>query len=178
MVAKEGINAQRAATIFTLLREAGVTQCVECGGELSNPMEGDGGIIEGDSIASTSKRGRKGKGSTSRASTRQNSPSVPVPHPILTRCQHLFCVECFRMAVTPGWPNISPEIQTYCSVCQTALTPYDVVEVHTECLPPELTPKRKTRKREKRQTNYSITRGIQNSNNIKYIDDILMLRII
>lgn len=33
-------------------------------------------------------------------------------------------------------------------------------------------------KREKRQTNYSITRGIQNSNNIKYIDDILMLRII
>ncbi|EPT01479.1 hypothetical protein FOMPIDRAFT_1120060 [Fomitopsis schrenkii] len=148
-VAREGLNLQRASTIFALLKEAGVTQCVECGCELAGSQESlDGGLGETEGATGSGKRGRKPKASTSRASTRQNSPTAP--HPILTRCQHLFCVLCFRNSVAPGWPNIPPEIGRCCSVCQTGLSSFDVVEVNPEAAMPDAG-KKKAMKKEKRQ---------------------------
>lgn len=153
LVAREGINGHRAGMIFSLLKEAGITQCVECGAELASPLDGipgEGVLGEGDSGTGTPKRGgRKGKTPASRASTRQNSPAAP--HIIMTRCQHLFCIGCFRNCISPSWPNISFEHSRCCSVCQTALTPTDAVEVVTDSPSLELASKRKPLKREKRQ---------------------------
>ncbi|PCH33927.1 hypothetical protein WOLCODRAFT_135395 [Wolfiporia cocos MD-104 SS10] len=151
-VAREGINAQRAATIFALLKEAGVTQCVECGGELAGPMDGlpGEGALEGDGATGTSKRGRKPKVAPSRASTRQNSPTVP--QPVLTRCQHLFCISCFRNSIDLEWPNpSSDDRKRTCSICQTPLAAHDAVDVNPEIVLADLLPKKKTGKREKRQ---------------------------
>ncbi len=132
-VAREGIDAQRGAMLFALLKEAGTTQCVECQGELSASLETTNeGLAEVD--ATPGKRGRKPKasGSTSRASTRQNSPTVP--QPVLTRCQHLFCAECFRTSTFPGWPNVQPDTARACAICQTALFPHDAVQLSLDCV--------------------------------------------
>lgn len=149
-IAKDGINASRASAIFVLLRESATTQCVECGAELCtayDTAQADGGTVELDG-SSASKRGRKPKNS-SRAPTRANSPSTP--RPVLTRCQHLFCIECYRSCICPGWPKVPPETRRSCSACQTGLCPSDAVEVRPDCTLADFTAKKKAAKREKRQ---------------------------
>lgn len=150
-IEKEGINATRAYAIFALLRESATTQCVECGAELctaSDPGQTEGGATDFDA-ASAPKRGKKAKLPGSRGPTRASSPSVP--HPILTRCQHLFCLGCYRNCICPGWPNVSSDTRRSCSACQTGLSPSDAVEVNPNCTPPDTASKKKPVKREKRQ---------------------------
>ncbi|TBU34696.1 SNF2 family N-terminal domain-containing protein [Dichomitus squalens] len=155
-VAREGLDLQRGAMIFALLREAGTTQCVECQCELSASMDANNeGLAEVDAPAAPAKRGRKPKASasTSRTSTRQNSPSAP--QPVLTRCQHLFCAGCFRASTFPGWPNVQSDVHRACSICQTALLPSDAVQLNIDLAMLENVfsggTKKKAAKKEKRQ---------------------------
>ncbi|KZP31164.1 hypothetical protein FIBSPDRAFT_724894 [Athelia psychrophila] len=151
-IAKEGLNPSRATAIFALLRESATTQCVECGGELCTALDtAEGGPLDVDSSAP--KRGRKSKASTSRGPTRASSPSVP--HPILTRCQHLFCIQCYRNCICPGWPNVTADTRRSCSACQTSLGPADAVEVRPDCTSLDTATKKKPAKREKRQKGIS-----------------------
>ena len=134
-VAREGINLQRAAVIFSLLKESGTTQCVECSAELAMSADASSeGMTEVDAPSGPAKRGRKPKAAAStasRASTRQNSPALP--QPVLTRCQHLYCIECFRGTTYPGWPNVQADTQRCCGVCQQALRPCDAVLINVDC---------------------------------------------
>ncbi|KAG6911568.1 hypothetical protein DXG01_011870 [Tephrocybe rancida] len=149
-ISKDGLNAARAAAIFAILRESATTQCVECGGELCISAESQGDELDGPS---TSKRGRKGKGPASRGSTRASSPTAP--RPILTRCQHLFCLECYRNSICPGWPNVTPDTRRSCSACQTGLSPLDAFEIKPESSD-AASLKKKPQKREKRQKGASL----------------------
>lgn len=149
-IAKEGINVQRGMAIFAVLRESGTAQCVECGYELAPPLDAvkeEG--VDGDEPGP--KRGRKSKasGSNSRVPTRQNSPAIP--RPVLTRCQHLFCIECFRTCICPNWPNVPGDLHRSCSACQVGLTPLDAVELNLDASQPSSESKKKTGKRERRQ---------------------------
>ena len=150
-IEREGLNPSRAAAIVALLREAATTQCVECGEELCVSAETQQ-IIEGglclDDGPSAPKRGRKTKGTTSRASTRTNSPSTSSL--VLTRCQHLFCLACYRLCVCPGWPDVPLDIRRSCSACQTALFPQDAIQVRPDCQPQDLPLKKKPGRREKK----------------------------
>ena len=150
-IEREGLNPSRGAAIVALLREAATTQCVECGEELCVSPEtqqiSEGGVCMDDG-PSAAKRGRKTKGATSRTSTRTNSPSTSSL--ILTRCQHLFCLACYRLCVCPGWPDVSPDIRRSCSACQTGLSPQDAIQVRPDCQPQDLSSKKKSAKREKR----------------------------
>jgi len=150
-IAKEGINKERASAIFAILREAMTTQCTECGGELYAMAEGSG-AHGADSIMDPSssmpsamdrpppnKRGRKSKSQISRAPTRASSPSLNTissngPRPVLTRCQHLFCLECFRGSIYPGWPDVYPGLTRPCSACQFELGPADAVEIKPDMI--------------------------------------------
>lgn len=103
-IAKEGFNLSRATAVF---RESATTQCVECDCELcisSDVTQVDGADNDGPG-PSSNRRGRRTKGTTSRGSTRASSPNTP--RPVLTRCQHLFCLECYRHSICPGWPNVA-----------------------------------------------------------------------
>jgi SWI/SNF-related matrix-associated actin-dependent regulator of chromatin subfamily A3 len=150
-IAKEGINVSRACAIFALLRESATTQCVECGIEFcaapdNSQVDGNGALdLDGSSAP---KRGRKPKATASRGPTRANSPYAP--HPVLTRCQHLFCIECYRNCICPGWPNVPTDVKRSCSACQTALSPSDAVEVKPD-FNADTSAKKKPVKREKRQ---------------------------
>ena len=150
-ITKEGINASRASAIFALLKEAGTTQCVECGGDLGRFQDGAPGENSMDldpaCLPSAPKRGKKSKATPSRANTRPSSPSVP--RIVLTRCQHLFCLECFRQSVFPGWPAVAPDIFRSCSVCQCSLGMADAVETIAEVTAADPF-RRKTVKKEKR----------------------------
>ncbi|KAJ7900166.1 SNF2 family N-terminal domain-containing protein [Mycena olivaceomarginata] len=147
-ISRDGINASRAAAIFAILRESATTQCVECGAELcpTNDLASDAMDVDGPPAP---KRARKAKGgSSSRGPTRANSPCTT--RPVLTRCQHLFCIECYRSCICPGWPNVTPDTRRSCSACQTGLTPSDAVEIKPDAIS-DPTAKKKPPKREKRQ---------------------------
>jgi SWI/SNF-related matrix-associated actin-dependent regulator of chromatin subfamily A3 len=149
-IAKEGINVQRGMAIFAVLRESGTAQCVECGYELAPPLD----AIKEEGVESEEagpKRGRKHKasGPNSRVPTRQSSPTTP--RLVLTRCQHLFCIECFRNCICPGWPQVPSDLHRSCSACQAGLTPLDAVELNPEAAQPGPEPRKKTGKHEKRQ---------------------------
>lgn len=141
----EGFGYSRAAAVFVILCESATAQCVECGNELGVSSDLPPDTCESETQQSL-KRGRKYKSSASRSSTRANSPDTP--RPVLTRCQHLFCLGCYRNSVCPGWPNVAPDIKRVCSACQTALSPADAFEINLEAL--EYCQKKKERKQERR----------------------------
>jgi SWI/SNF-related matrix-associated actin-dependent regulator of chromatin subfamily A3 len=146
-IEREGLTHARASAIFALLRESATTQCVECGTELSTAPD----VLQNDldDNPTQAKRGRKSKGIASRGPTRANSPSS-APRPVLTRCQHLFCIECYRSCIYSGWPETAPETMQSCSACQTILKSEDAVEVKPDSAMETLT-KKKVLKKEKRQ---------------------------
>jgi SWI/SNF-related matrix-associated actin-dependent regulator of chromatin subfamily A3 len=152
-IGREGIDSARATAVFSLLREAGTAQCVECGYELGIPSdnaEGETcGPCDGD-VPGTSKRGRKPKASASKASTRQSSPSSMI-HAIMTRCQHLFCLSCFRNSSCPGWPKVPPDTKRCCGACQAPLDTRDAVDFVPDTVVTDALSKKKPAKREKRQ---------------------------
>ncbi|KAJ3989558.1 SNF2 family N-terminal domain-containing protein [Lentinula detonsa] len=144
-IEKDGLTPAYAQVIFGFLREAGMTQCVECSAELSPVGENQGE----DDVPSASKRSKKLKNASSRASTRASSPTLPKA--ILTRCQHLFCLGCYRQCVQPGWPEAfcpPTDSVSRCPACQTPLHSFDALEVKSDLLE---VPKKKPVKREKRQ---------------------------
>lgn len=149
IICKEGIDIARASALFSLLREAGTAQCVDCGFEMGIPTEDAEGEACYDDSGAT-KRGRKPKAATSRASTRQSSPSNVV-HAVVTRCQHLFCGGCFRNSCCPGSPNITTDTKRSCAVCQAPLNDNDFIDIIPSNLTSETLPKKRRGKRDKRQ---------------------------
>ncbi|KAI6162042.1 P-loop containing nucleoside triphosphate hydrolase protein [Pisolithus thermaeus] len=151
-IERDGLNSHHAAAIVMLLREAGTSQCVECGEELCTNGEReqmiDGGMGMDVDGPSAPKRGKKGRGVLSRAPTRPSSPSTF--YLVLTRCLHLFCLPCFRQCTWPGWPDVPSDACQVCSACQTGLSPQDAIQVRPDCSPQEPSPRKKTVKREKR----------------------------
>lgn len=151
-ITRDGINPERGLAVFTLFREAATTQCVECGYELCKTNE----QIESLDCDNPppAKRGRKPKNAagSSRGPTRANSPAAV--RPVITRCQHLFCLECYKHSVCPGWPSVSPDTRRACSVCNAGLTPADAVEVKADTpMACDAIVKKKPARRERRQKN-------------------------
>lgn len=160
-IIREGITVQRGSAIFNLLRESGTAQCVECGIELAPPLED----VKEESLEDDmgGKRSRKLKTSQpgSRIPTRQSSPTTS--RPVLTRCQHLFCIECFHTSICPGWPDVPQNLQRCCSACQVGLTPQDAVELSVDslnCIKKKIAPSAGGRRerRQKGQTSYMSTK--------------------
>ncbi|KAF9270038.1 hypothetical protein L218DRAFT_888354 [Marasmius fiardii PR-910] len=164
-VEKEGINEARANAIFWILREAATTQCVECGAELCTtiePTQTDGTDLD-TCPAPGAKRPRKSRNPSSRTSTRPNSPTGGTPNGgsghrvIMTRCQHLYCLSCYRSCVCMEWPNMTPDAVRPCSACQVLLHQNDALEIRSEVLSGDgsaagtvASLKKKPRKREKK----------------------------
>lgn len=152
-IAREGFNAARAAAIFAIFRESATTQCVECGCDLCVSSELNADSMDNEGPTPGNKRGRRGKVPSSRGPTRASSPNIP--RAVVTRCQHLFCIQCYRNSICPGWPNVSSDVLRSCSACQTGLSPSDSYEVKPDMVV-EGSLKKKPVKREKRQKGGSL----------------------
>jgi SWI/SNF-related matrix-associated actin-dependent regulator of chromatin subfamily A3 len=136
-IVREGITVERAAVVFSLLREAATAQCAECGCELA-PAPGEAAESPAESAAdapaaSSSKRApKKAKTTPSRGPTRASSPANT--QAVLTRCQHLFCLFCYRQSTDARWPQCSADVPKQCTVCQAWLRPVDAVIVDPDCV--------------------------------------------
>jgi SWI/SNF-related matrix-associated actin-dependent regulator of chromatin subfamily A3 len=139
-IEKHGITKDRAIRLLALLRDTGAAQCVECNAELVQPGIGglmcDGGLAGdegGSKRGGSAKRGRKPKalGPPRTPAENDDGASTPCPRPVLTRCQHLFCLPCFQRNVCPGFPKkVSAGDRAACSVCKTEISPViDAAEV-------------------------------------------------
>lgn len=175
-IARDGINISSATAIFALLREAGTAQCVECGGDLATP--GGAGLLDGSELETPQQQqpkrggGRKPKATGSRGPTRASSPTGN--RPILTKCQHLFCIECFRLSICPTWPKVGPEVHRACTACQGDLSPsFDAVEVSPDGIMPNETVKARPAKKERRQKGAGLA-GYNSSTKIKALMGDLM----
>ncbi|KAJ4485943.1 SNF2 family N-terminal domain-containing protein [Lentinula aciculospora] len=149
-IERDGLTPSHAQVIFGFLREAGMSQCVECSAELSPSGENQG---EDDAL-NAPKRPKKSKTTSSRTSTRASSPTLPKA--VLTRCQHLFCISCYRQCVHAGWPEgLYPPTQfvSPCPACQRPLHPFDALEVKFDVSDGT---KKKPVRREKRQKGQSL----------------------
>ncbi|KAF8499268.1 P-loop containing nucleoside triphosphate hydrolase protein [Russula emetica] len=147
-VTAEGITPPRAAIIFALLREAATTQCSECGVELC-PTEVTSSSYSGTDgeVNLPTKRSRKTK--VSRTNTRANSPATTqAPRPMMTRCQHVFCTQCFKRKM--NWPDDEPDVVRPCPACQNNLRLIDAVEFDVDVMSAEAVGKKKPGKRNKK----------------------------
>ncbi|KAG9118944.1 hypothetical protein FRC07_006271 [Ceratobasidium sp. 392] len=179
-IVDEGLNLSRATAVFSVLRDCGTAQCVECQAELASAPPD---AAEADALETEARRpGRKPKGAIgaaglkSQAGTRQNSPSGPVP--VITRCQHLFCIDCFRASVCPGWPKVPPNTQRPCSTCQTTLVPaVDAIQVAPDAVvsPEQMAGKEgKARSRKEPRKKGGPLQSAKHSTKIKALMDDLM----
>jgi len=126
-IAKEGINLERATAVFALLRDTSTAQCVECGMELAPNVDGPNGVdFCGDMDEVSCKKPRA---KSAMKASRANSPSPPTLHPIITRCQHLFCLFCFRNLGVPEWPCVPQDTQITCTACNCCIQASDAIEV-------------------------------------------------
>jgi len=126
-IAKEGINLERATAVFALLKETATAQCVDCGVELAPNVDGPNGVdLCGDVDEASCKKARA---KAAMKASRANSPMPPTLHPIITRCQHLFCLTCFRNLGVSEWPNVPQDIQILCTACNCYIQACDAIEV-------------------------------------------------
>lgn len=178
-IAREGININSATSIFNLLRESGTSQCVECGLDCAiggtNVIDNDFDTPRGAMGGRPKKAGGKG----SRGPTRASSPTGS--RPVITKCQHLYCIECFRLSICPNWPKIRPPgpgetaLHRACSVCQADLEPLtDAIEVSPDgIISSDLAPKPRAPKKEKRQKGSALA-GYNASTKVKALMGDLM----
>lgn len=137
-IAEHGISKPRAIQLLGLLRDAGGVQCCECGHELLplNPsVAGDATDDGPDQVdRKPAKKTRKlVKSATASAACSDDDGAVPPAETnlVMTRCQHLFCRECFRLRVYGKWPDhVLPEERAVCTVCKAEIVPaLDAVEI-------------------------------------------------
>ena len=164
-----GLSKDRALRLLGLMRDTGAAQCAECGAELAsaglNASQDDDEVEE----KPKAKRSRKPKGSAK--PSRQSSvngaddnvnPSAPTP--VVTRCQHLFCIQCFQKNVCLTFPDsVTAADRSTCSICREELSPIiDAVQMNATDIDvldnDEETETKKTNKR----------RIVEHSSKIKY----------
>lgn len=157
MIEEHGISKPRAIQLLGLMRDAGEAKCSECGFDmLPGGAAGTGDVdelIEVDKKPVVKKRKTKASAPASAACSEDERNVIPSaagtePISIVTRCQHLYCRECFKKVCPelflppppppPPLPIDSeelpppppPPLKAICTVCSTEFFPrLDAVEL-------------------------------------------------
>ncbi|CDZ96852.1 dna repair protein rad5 [Phaffia rhodozyma] len=106
-IGAHGLTQRRAAAVMTWMKEGSMCECVECKLDLTCLAAG---------VAPTE--------------TEADTPSAPVkkgkakkkpPQAIMTKCQHLFCLSCFKKSIYAAWPKSLGGVGRSCPNCTTGL---------------------------------------------------------
>ncbi|GAA5987310.1 hypothetical protein JCM5350_008142 [Sporobolomyces pararoseus] len=143
-IQQHGISKSRAVQLLALVADVGGGECGECGVVLSS-IENQSSANDLDQEEDVKpkrpvKRQRKTASTTTSAgpSTANNSeddsPSNTCtsesPSTVVTKCQHIFCHDCFRAKICPIWPKVTSDDTAMCSTCRTEIVPaLDAVEI-------------------------------------------------
>ncbi|MBW0485311.1 hypothetical protein O181_025026 [Austropuccinia psidii MF-1] len=130
-------SKSKAIRLLILMRDTGATQCSECGREVI-PTSATENIEEIEDFkpfqVTGSKRGRRPNGLGSRKKTKlHTSDETEVKDSqlvlVITACQHLFCLECFREHLCGSSQKFQQE-SVECSVCsQRLIVGKDIAEI-------------------------------------------------
>ena len=147
-IKKYGISRPRALRLLALMRDTGAAQCAECDVELaSSGLNAAQDDMEEDVKPAVGRKrprkalpaARKGTGKAKAESDDNGiagtgcasgvNPSAPLP--VLTRCQHLFCLPCFQKNVAVNYPDaITAADRATCSICREEMSPViDAIQV-------------------------------------------------
>ena len=136
-ITKYGLSRPRALRLLALMRDTGAAQCSECNIELASPGLNPAQDDMEEDVKPKVKRTRKARSSkkaengTVKGDSEDNNVDPSAPCPVLTRCQHLFCLPCFQKNVAVNYPDaVSNNEKVTCSICRDEITPImDVVQV-------------------------------------------------
>ncbi|GAA5976261.1 hypothetical protein JCM11641_001097 [Rhodosporidiobolus odoratus] len=146
VIRKHGISKPRAIQLLALYRDAQSGDCAECGNSMAafgrpNVEELGGGeedVKPGKKPPAKKRKTTKATGATSSGVKPEDGAggdgeSVTADETtscIVTRCQHIFCRQCFVAFTCPRWPNVKGDDKVECRCCQTPFLPaLDAVEV-------------------------------------------------
>lgn len=129
-----GLSKPRALRLLALMRDTGAAQCDECGQELApGGLDTAQDTFEEDANKKPRRikgiKKEKSNGTVKTESEETVKPSAPTP--VLTRCQHLFCLECFQKNVAINFPDaVTANDRAACSVCKEEISPViDAIQV-------------------------------------------------
>ncbi|KAK0555139.1 hypothetical protein OC846_001820 [Tilletia horrida] len=115
-IREDGLSPDRAAQLFKVFCDCDQGNCYDCERDLSNKLEAEDEDIEEEV---PKKRGPK-KARTSKAPIAADG-EVKV-NPVITRCQHLFCVDCFSRKLGASWISPKADTKAPCPQCNESLT--------------------------------------------------------
>ncbi|KAI7957589.1 hypothetical protein MJO28_004684 [Puccinia striiformis f. sp. tritici] len=135
-IEQEGFSRSKAIHLLILMRDTGATQCSECGREAISASTADNEEDVEDlkaPLSTGSKRCRKKPNNLKQqqqqqqqsSSTNHNTDSKETQSmSVITRCQHLFCLQCYRERMCSGLrvPDGRKEEVVDCSVCLQQLS--------------------------------------------------------
>ncbi|GAA5901516.1 uncharacterized protein JCM6883_000238 [Sporobolomyces salmoneus] len=143
-IQQHGISKPRAVQLLALLADVGGGECGECGIVLSS-IENQSSANDLDQEEDVkpkrpSKKARKNASAVASAGpstannsedeTPSNTCTSESPSTVVTKCQHIFCHECFKSKVCAAWPQVTGDDTAACTTCRTELVPaLDAVEI-------------------------------------------------
>lgn len=141
-IREDGLNRERAAGLFKIFADSDAANCYICQRDLSSIMEPDAAAEFrtnaaelDDALRAASEEGAKpfkkaasnGISTSASSTSGLQSPdesSMGTPQAIsavVTKCQHLFCSDCFRKHAGPEWPHVKAPEPIHCPVCPESL---------------------------------------------------------
>ncbi|GAA5930136.1 uncharacterized protein JCM15063_004725 [Sporobolomyces koalae] len=141
-IERHGISKPRAIQLLALLADVGNGECGECGVVLAtlenqssaNDFEPEEDVkpkrpakrARKNAVASgTSTANNSDEDSLAAASTSGEGSRI-----VVTKCQHVFCQDCFKKTICTVWPQVTGDDTAACTTCRTELAPaLDAVEI-------------------------------------------------
>ncbi|GAA6055900.1 hypothetical protein JCM3770_002351 [Rhodotorula araucariae] len=140
-----GISKPRAIQLLALMRDAGGGDCSECSCAMqafSRPnveeLGADEEVKPGKKPAAkrVRKTAKTQTGATSVANSAEEDGSAAGSgaqddvSAVVTKCQHVYCVPCFKSSVCPEWPAAKSDVKAVCKVCSEEILPaLDAIEI-------------------------------------------------
>ncbi|GAA6017033.1 hypothetical protein JCM11491_006136 [Sporobolomyces phaffii] len=142
-IERHGISKPRAVQLLALLADVGGGECGECGVVLStienqsgaNDLEQEEDVKPKRPVKKQRKTAASASAGPSTANnSEEDTPSTTStsesPSTVVTKCQHIFCHQCFKTKVCTAWPKVTGDDTAACTTCRTELAPaLDAVEI-------------------------------------------------
>ncbi|KAE8247792.1 hypothetical protein A4X06_0g4189 [Tilletia controversa] len=131
-IREDGLSVDRAAQLFKVFTDCDQGTCYDCERDLSGKLEAEDEDLEDEAPKKrANKKARTTKGLNG-LSTGDGDAAV---NPVVTRCQHLFCSDCFARKLGPAWANPKADTKAPCPQCNESLTvTLDAIELDHDML--------------------------------------------
>ncbi|KAE8219325.1 hypothetical protein CF319_g6962 [Tilletia indica] len=132
-IQEDGLSVHRAAQLFKVFADCDQGTCYDCERDLSDKIDAEEEDFDDDAPKKrTAKKARTAKGQNGVAA---GADEETVINPVVTRCQHLFCSDCFAKKLGAAWVSPKADTKAPCPQCNESLTvTLDAIELDHDML--------------------------------------------